>query len=438
MLIQDLGQADQGSRRGLGFGRVDRRWALAAGALLCAASIAVYLVTAARHSANFWAMGDLRVYRWGGLLARRSGPLYGARFGPYHLPFTYPPAAAAAFVGLTFLPLPALKVIITVASLLSLAGAAWVCWGAEGATALARTGAALAVTAIALWTDPVQQTLSFGQINLILMAIVLGDLCQRDDRWWKGAGVGLAAGLKLTPAIFIVYLLVTRRLRAATTATGVFCLTAAAGFALLPSQSRRYWLGGVFLSSTRGTPPYYVGNQSLQGTISRLAGGLAAAHAPWLAAVAAVGVAGMAVAVMAHRRGYELAGIVACAVTGLLISPITWDHHWVWIVPLLVVALGLIRRHRPALGWTCAVVLLAAFLVYPFPYYAGGPVAPRGLIWTAPFGGQRNFSWHGVQLLTGNLYAVAGLAVLAAMALLIARSAQRAPASPVGPPGSLF
>jgi alpha-1,2-mannosyltransferase len=429
VLIQDRGHADEG--RGPWLVRADHRWALAAGALLCAASLGAYLVAAAAHSASFWFMGDLEIYRWGGLLARRSGPLYSAAFGPHHLPFTYPPAAALAFVVLTSLPLAALKVIITVASLLSLAAAAWLALGAEGIRAPAvRAGAALTVTAITLWTDPVQQTLSFGQVNLLLMAIVLGDLCQRDDRWWKGAGVGLAAAIKLTPAIFIVYLLVTRRLRAAATATAVLCLTIAAGFALLPRQSRRYWLSGLFLSSTRGTPAYYVGNQSLQGVMARLAGGVTAARAPWLAAEVAVGVAGILIAAMAHRRGRELAGVVACAVTGLLVSPITWDHHWVWIVPLLVVAVGLLRRHRHALGWACVIILTAVFLVYPLPYYRGGPVAPKGLIWTAPFGGQRNFDWHGVQLLAGNLYAVAGLSVLAAMALLIAVSRPAARSRP--------
>src|SRR5216683_5784041 len=415
---------------------------LLAGGALFVIAVGAYLAMAAGRPADFWVMNDLKIYRLAGLVARHSGPLYQVRFLRQGLGFTYPPFAAAVFDALAVGPIAVLKVLITAASLLSLVAAAWLSWGAAGVRApAARAGAALAVAGIALWTDPVQQTLGFGQVNLILMVIVLADLCQRDDLWWKGAGTGLAAGFKLTPAIFIVYLLITRRFRAALVCAAAFGLSVAAGFAVLPGASRQYWLDGLFLNFERPGGTSYVSNQSLRGVISRLYGGPAAGRPAWLAATFVVAAAGLLVAAWAHRRGQELTGIVACAITGLLVSPVSWDHHWVWIVPALVAVLAAARRHSAALGgrppntprgsflaWAGAIALTGVFLTYPVTANRAAPVMPEGLIWTVPAGGIHEFRWHGAQLLTGNLYAIAGIAILCALALVLART--RSAASP--------
>jgi CDP-diglyceride synthetase len=132
-----------------------------------------------------------------------------------------------------------------------------------------RLGAALLASAAVLWTQPVLRNIYLGQVNLVLVALTIWDLCQPSEgRWWKGIGTGIAAGIKLTPLVFIPYLLVTRRYREA--------IMTAAGFA---------------------------------GT--------------WLIACV------FAVAM----------GMLAAALTGLLVSPISWDHHWVWfVVPAVAVA----------------------------------------------------------------------------------------------------
>ena len=104
----------------------------------------------------------------------------------------------------------------------------WLTWGAlERWRTGGRLGATLGLGAVALWLEPVRQTLSFGQVNLLLMLLIVADLCLPDSRWWKGVGVGLAAGFKLTPLIFIPYLLLTRRFRAAAVAPAIFALTIA-------------------------------------------------------------------------------------------------------------------------------------------------------------------------------------------------------------------
>jgi alpha-1,2-mannosyltransferase len=411
-----------------------RRPGLTAGTLALAVPVAVLTVVYV-NQANHWFMTDLQVYRWGGLLARRSGPLYTAEFGGA-LSFTYPPVAAAVFELLSVLPMLAVKEIVITGSVLALFASAWFAWGGAGVRgSWARAAAALAVTDIALCTDPVQQTIDLGQVNLILMAVVLADLLAPGDRWWRGAGVGLATGLKLTPGIFIAYLLVTRRFRAAGAATVAFALTVAAGFVVLPGPSRQYWLGGLFLDSGRPGPVIYASNQSLSGAIARLAGGGRPALPYWLAAALLVAAGGLLAARWAHRRGCELAAVSVCAVTGLLVSPVSWDHHWVWIVPVLVTVAHAAWRHRSWAAWVGLAGLILVFLAYPAVGQPGDPAAMKGLIWSVPAGGQREYGWHGWQLVRGNLYTLAGLGMLCAavVAVFHGRSRRRVGREPPVP-----
>lgn len=378
-------------------------------AIPAAVLTAVYVV-----QAGHWFMTDLQVYRWGGLLARRSGPLYAAKFQGT-LSFSYPPASAAFFELLSELPMLAVKRIVIAGSVLALFASAWLAGGNVGIRgSAARAAVALAVTDIALCTDPVQQTVDLGQINLVLMAVVLADLLAPGDRWWRGAGVGVATGLKLTPAIFIGYLLVTRRFRAAGVATATFALTVAAGFAVLPGPSRQYWLGGLFLDSGRPGPVIYASNQSLLGAIVRLAGGSRPALPYWLAAALVVAGTGLVVAAREHHRGRELAAVSVCAVTGLLVSPVSWDHHWVWIVPLLVAVAHAAWRHRTSALWAGLAGLILVFGAYPRVGQPGDPGAVKGLIWSVPSGGNREYRWQGWQLVAGNMYTLAGLGMLCA------------------------
>jgi alpha-1,2-mannosyltransferase len=396
-------------------------WIVLAGTLIFAAALGAYTWMAVLYPVRFWKMNDLVIYRLAGIVARQDGPLYTATFLRSALRFTYPPASAMLFAALSNLSIAVLKVVMTVASLLALLFSAWLAWGAAGVRApVARAGAALAVAGLTLWTDPVQASLGFGQINLVLMIIALADLCQRDSRWWKGAGVGIAAGLKLTPAIFIIYLLVTRRFRAAIVAIAAFGATIGAGFIMLPTQSHKYWLGGLFFDSSRTGGNDYVANQSLYGVIVRLTHNPAAAHPYWIATAIGIGICGLAVAAWAHRRGQELTAIVTCAVTGLLISPVSWDHHWVWIDPMLVAVLAPAWRYRSKLAWAGGFVLLAPFFQYPVPPAHGGPVFPIGLIWTVPNAGNLEYTWTGLQVVTGNLYAICGLVILCTVAITLA------------------
>ena len=140
-------------------------------------------------------------------------------------------------------PIGVLKGVLTVGSLVALVALCGLSLGAAGVRR--RPESVFAMSAIALLTWPVAYTLHLGEVNLILAALIGADVLRRHDgRWWQGIGTGLAAGIKLTPLIFVAYLALTGRVRAAVTATGVFAVTVAAGFAWLPARSRASgWAG---------------------------------------------------------------------------------------------------------------------------------------------------------------------------------------------------
>lgn len=200
--------------------------------------------------------------------------------------------------------------------------------------------------------------------------------------------------------IFIAYLAVTRRLRAAAVGAAAFVATVAAGAVVLPHQSRAYWLGGVFWEQNRVGNPVNPANQSLAGVVARLAGTLDAARWWWLVAELATALAGLAIAAWAHRRDYRLAGW--CAVTGLLISPIAWTHHWVWALPLVLgLTAAAVRRRSIWYGLLAAGTALVFSGLIPMPW-PGDPLSAG-------------------RLMEGDLYVLCGLGVLAGMALTLAR-----------------
>jgi alpha-1,2-mannosyltransferase len=453
-----------------------RGWLLALGAAAFAVAVAGYVAYALTHPSGQWMRPvDLRVYADGGLIVRDVRPLYHPHFGSplydwpgyANLKFTYPPFAALAFTVLSLGSFPVVAKISVGVNIAALLATIWLTLGGLGyRRGLARLGVTLLLAAPLLWTEPVQRTLFLGQIEIVLMALVIWDLCQPDRRWWKGAGVGLAAGIKLVPLIFIPYLLLTRRFRQAAVASGTFVLTVLVGFAVLPADSRKFWLGGLFVSGSRTGFVGWGGNQSLAAIITRLAGSVTGATPAWLAAAAVTLVVALACAAILDRAGHRMVGLLTCALTGLLVSPISWDHHWVWIVPGVVTAAVYAVRARSlaarlALGGLAAgiVVVFGAWpgILWSQPANTGGFF--EGLIWAAPITnpevyfalgdrpGYAEYHWHGLQLITGNLYVLTGIALLVLLIVLAAGPAVRAaratgradrrltPATAAPPPG---
>jgi hypothetical protein len=203
------------------------------------AALAVYLLPGLPAPGAHWPLWDVRVYWWGGQQAAASSAALYSPSAPFR--FTYPPFAALIFSLAAAAPVIVLKAAITAGSLVALPVLCGQSLGAAGVRRRPET--VFAVSALALLTWPVAYTLHLGEVNLILAALAGADLLRRrDGGWWQGIGIGLAAGIKLTPLIFVAYLLLTGRLRAAAMAAVTFAATVAAGVVWLPSRSRVFWL----------------------------------------------------------------------------------------------------------------------------------------------------------------------------------------------------
>ncbi|MEU6139788.1 glycosyltransferase 87 family protein [Streptomyces sp. NPDC047081] len=284
---------------------------------------------------------DLRVY-YG---AVNTWIHHGGRLYDYQVPgttygFTYPPFAAVSMLPMTFV---GLRTAIALALLLNLAALALVLhYLTDGAwRRYGWYGCALGACVLALF-EPLRDTFSFGQVNLLLLALVLTDawLLRTGRERWAGVGIGLAAAIKLTPAVFIGLLLIARRWRAAAVATLVTC--AATGLAALvaPGASRFYWTEALWDTNRVGRLDY-VSNQSVQGILARL--GITDRPVWALAVLLVLGVwawrSQQAVAAGDWAAAFALTGLTAC-----LVSPITWVHHLVWLLPSFAV---LIRTGHP-------------------------------------------------------------------------------------------
>jgi len=428
-------------------------WLLGIGAVAFAAALAGYVAYARAHPGYQWMDPvDLQVYADGGLIVRHVAPFYQAHSaaplydwpGFENLKFTYTPFAAMAFTAATLTSFATLMKISVAVNIAALLATIWLTLGGLGCRrGLVRLAATMLLAAPLFWTEPVQRTLYLGQIEIVLMALIIWDGCQPDRRWWKGAGIGIAAGIKLVPLIFIPYLLLTRRFRQATVASGTFALTVLLGFAVLPADSTKWWLDGLFAQGGRTGFVGWEGNQSLSAIITRLTGNVVRAHPAWLAAALATAALGLVCAAVLDRAGHRMVGLLTCALTALLISPISWDHHWVWIVPGTVVAAVYAVRARRAAA-RLAAGGLAAGIVLVFGAWPGGlwgnpgdlGTFSMGLIWAPPntnpetyyrLGDRRwyvEYHWHGLQLVVGNAYVLTGMALFVLL-LALAPSAWR-------------
>lgn len=287
-------------------------------------------------------MADALVYRAEGAAALAGGDnLYGFTVTEWELPATYPPFAALLFAPTAWLPVPALKAAFLLGNIALLALLVRLSCTLAGLRI--RPAALCTATALALWLEPAFQTVLFGQINLALACLILHDLTRHPKTngtqgtqstqgpRTTGIALGIAAGIKLTPALFIAHLFVTGRRREARTALAACAATVALGALVLPAASVDFWTRRLFETGRVGKV-WIVDNQSLQGLFARVL------HTPepgpvWLAAAAGTAVAGLALA----RRAPAPWGVLVTACTALLISPISWSHHWVWCVPLLAV-----------------------------------------------------------------------------------------------------
>lgn len=300
---------------------------------------------------------DLAVYRMGAqsvLRGHAEAELYALR-SHFGLAFTYPPLAAVLFAPLALVTLATDKLVVDV--LLGLATAAL--WQVSLRAAGRRSGVLilLPLTLATLLVEPVWLDFQLGQVSLVLVLMVVADLGGVVPHRLRGVLTGLAAAIKLTPLIFLVLLALTRQWRALLLAAGTFAAAAAVGFVVLPRASWGFWTTYVHQTDRVGDAAR-IDDQSVRGVLIRLgvhAHGVGS-DVVWVAAAGVLGAAAMAVAVLWWRRGERLLGVCLAALAGLFVSPISWYHHWCWIVPLVV---ALTRISRVAAGLAAVPFLLA-------------------------------------------------------------------------------
>ncbi len=374
---------------------------------LLAASAAVTLVRLVFFGGVI-PMLDLQVYQDAVVAWLTGRPVYDLGYTSVQLPFTYPPFGLVALVWTGPLPFGVAALLISVGSVAGLLAVVTVVGRRRG---LSATGAVL-VVAVALWSEPVRSTLSFGQVNLVLVGLVVMDAFVVPERF-RGLVTGAATAVKLTPGVFLIFFLLTGQRRAAgrqlLAAVGLSVLTIAA----TPGTSWRYWTELVF--DNRAGSSVYVSNQALNGLVGRAVGPSAAVSPVTVSMVALVLVAGVLSIRLCARAGDRVGSFAVTGLVGLLISPISWSHHWVWALPAVLwlltartgPAAGSARRGpggRRASGRQVLGVLFALVLT----------VGPQLFL---PSGGDTEYRWSWWQLIVGDLYPL--LAMAGVLAVLV-------------------
>jgi alpha-1,2-mannosyltransferase len=330
---------------------------------------------------------DLDVYRIGGRSWLDGGNLYGTlpptAMG-VRMPFTYPPLAAIILSPLSLIPMRADAIVLDLAIVAVLALALRPFYR--------RLGWRLSwVLPAALLLEPVRGNLAYGQVDVFLMATVIADCLTKSPRWPRGSLAGLAAAMKLTPALFILYFLLRRDYRAAATMGATFAVTSGLGFLLAPADSARYWSGTLFNVGRIGGPQNAT-NQSIFGVLTRA--GLHPGTTPFICCW--LGISMLVIAAACAGMRYALAAgdmylaLALNAVAILLVSPISWSHHWVWAAPALL-CLAASHRRLAAGG---------------FVLFAVGPQC-----WL-PQGDNRELNWAPWQQILGDSYVLCAVAVV--------------------------
>lgn len=274
------------------------------------------------------------------------------------LPFTYPPLAAIVFCPFAWLQMPAASVAITVLTLALLVVSTvivltrldvWETSTALPGPAWLRRGWLAVVTALtaAVWLEPIASNFAFGQINVVLMTLVIADCLPRRTPWPRGLLLGLGVALKLTPAVFLLYFLLRRDNRAAMTAVTSFVGATLVGFVLAWADSWEYWTHTLQHTDRIGEAALNT-DQNIAGALARLGLGEQQRVVLWVVASLLV----LALTVWAMRRVLRadepVLAVICVALFGLVVSPVSWSHHWVWVLPTVVVLAVVAWRRRNA------------------------------------------------------------------------------------------
>jgi alpha-1,2-mannosyltransferase len=298
--------------------------------------------------------------------------------------FTYPPFTAVLMRPLAGIPIGVTSALLTAFTVVAtIVTTWWLVAPVADRHGWSRWYAAGLAVPLVFAVEPSRETITLGQINMLLVVLILADLLRwvpRDSRL-AGAGVGLATALKLYPGIFIAYLLVARRWRAAGVAAGVAAGATLLAATVAPQASWQFWTGALWDTDRVGRTDY-TGNQSLLGLFSRLVAPDEPSRLVWLPVAVAVAGYGLWRAGRAAAAGDQLTGLVLTGLVGALVSPITWPHHVYWFIPALVAlvdraagpAVGSRRERLPLIGLIFGLYAVAVFGVVSFTDFGTAPL----------------------------------------------------------------
>ena len=340
---------------------------------------------------------DLQVYVYAVKDMLAGKDIFATTIPIWSLYFIYPPIAAILMTPLAFGPYVFWQVIWT-------GGLVW-----AQQSVLKRCGAprgwklGLLGIAVVLAVEPIRTTLGYGQVNTMLMALVVADLLpdppEHRRRIPQGILIGLAAAIKLTPALFVIFMFLIGKRRAAITAVISFAVFTGIG-AILLFRETVVFFSGLSGGDTRTASPLYAGNQSLLGVFFRLGDSSRTTTLLGLAVAGVLAVLGCLVAAHWWRSGEKVFAIAIVGLTTCLASPLSWTHHYVWILPMgmAVLSPGVPRWARYVGGfwvvWVCACLPLAAL----------------------PYGGGRERQFDFLQQLVANLGPMLGVILLVGLA----------------------
>ena len=349
-------------------------------------AVVAWLVSGAYmlHYGPSWHL-DLRVYRDAGNALLHGGSPFTANFTVHQLPFTYTPFALLALTPLAFGSLGLVETLWWLLSAVCFVGAVYLVM-TTSFTLPARRSLAVAALLCGVATlalEPVRSNMDYAQINLILMVMIVADMT-RVRAPWRGVLIGLASAIKLTPLVFFFAFVVTRDWRSVARGAGIFVGVTAISWAVLPHDSARYWFHQVTDAGRTGQLGN-VSNQSWNGLLHRPPfNGGHAGTAVWLVLALATLAGGVVLTrwLLAASRTGE--AVVVLALTELLVSPVSWTHHWSWLALAPIAAVTLWAVHRVVAIMMLILLGLAVIAPYwwiqhrPLSYLAGNALVLAG------------------------------------------------------------
>ncbi|MEV0234758.1 glycosyltransferase 87 family protein [Nonomuraea sp. NPDC050786] len=349
--------------------RVMRRqwWAWAVAGLVVAAA-AVPLVHMWLTNPDDQRLVDLDVYRTGGQMLLEGRPVYEyVTPAPQLLPFTYPPIAAMMAVALAEMSWGTAQWVWTAGIFVALAVTVGFSFREVLRGEALRKYAPWAFAALMIactYLMPIRDQVRFGQVDILLVALCVAD-CMAKRPWWpRGFLIGLATAVKLTPGVFLIYLLLTRQWRTFSMAAFTTALLTLLPFAVIPRDAADFWFWAL-LDPGRVGANAATTNQSIRGMLLRLYLPDPATSLIWVVVVAVVAWYGFRGARAAYQANDQLTAVALVGLMAVLLSPVAWIHHLAWVVVVLAAIVGDGRdpvRLRVAAGvWL--------FYVVPVPWW---------------------------------------------------------------------